>query len=95
MQNLYDNFKDCKSRKISKPCPKCNEKLHRKRLKVDPKKYKGLRKLGIVYKAVDYCIGSECSFLEQGVLYFDGKDVKFLNLDEIEVLMKEKLKKKD
>ena len=93
MQNLYDNFKDCKSIKIRKKCPTCNAILHRKRLKVDPNQYKGLRQLGIVYKAVDYCVTNDCNFLEQGVLYFNGKDVMFLNLDEMEGLMKEKLKK--
>ena len=37
-----------------------------------------------IFKAVDFCIEPNCNFIEQGVLYFDKKNLVFIKLGEID-----------
>ena len=87
MELIQNIFKDSKTEKTNKKCPKCKSNLFMKRIKIDAKKFKAAKKIGITHKAVNFCGAPECPFLEQGVFFNDGKSEKFLGLDEIEDLM--------
>ena len=87
MELLQQTFKDGKTEKINKSCPTCNEPLYNKRVKINENLYKAVKKKGITHKAVNFCANPECSFLEQGVIFYDGKKKRFLGLEEIDDLM--------
>ncbi|MFX1273480.1 MAG: hypothetical protein ACFFBP_12230 [Promethearchaeota archaeon] len=87
MRNLSDTFRECETLKTNENCPRCKGILYRKRIKIDTSQFKGLRKMGIIFKAVDFCINLDCNYIEQGVLYFNGKKVLFLNLHEFDKLI--------
>ena len=91
MSSLLESFKDCETIKLNEICPRCNKKKYRKRLKIDTKQYRGLRRLGILFKAVDFCIEPDCNFIEQGVLYFDKKKLVFIKLGEIDNFILDKV----
>ena len=50
-------------------------------------KFKGVKQIGITHKAVNFCIGNGCPFLEQGVIFYNGKHEKFLSLEEIDIII--------
>ena len=87
MELLQETFKDSKSEKIKRSCPNCKSPLYNKRVKIDGNTYKAVSKKGITHKAVNFCANPECPFLEQGVIISDGKEEKFLGIDEIDALM--------
>ena len=93
MSSLLESFKDCKTIKLNETCPRCNKKIYRKRLRLDSTQYRGLRRLGILFKAVDFCIEPDCNFIEQGVLYFDRKNLIFIKLGEIDNFILSKVRK--
>jgi len=87
MELLHKTFQGSKPEKIKKSCPNCKKPLYHKRVKIDGNVYKAVSKKGITHKAVNFCANPECPFLEQGVILFDGKEERFLGLDEIDALM--------
>ena len=87
MELLQKIFEDCKTEKTKSSCPKCKSILYRKKIQIDTRKFKGVKQIGITHKAVNFCIGKGCPFLEQGVIFYNGKHEKFLSLEEIDIIM--------
>lgn len=87
MELLQKTFKDCKTEKTKTTCPKCKSILYRKKIQIDVMKFKGVKQIGITHKAVNFCIGNGCPFLEQGVIFYNDKHEKFLSLEEIDIIM--------
>ncbi|MFX0189017.1 MAG: hypothetical protein ACFE8A_14925 [Candidatus Hodarchaeota archaeon] len=89
MSTLQEAFKDCNAIKSNQKCPLCKAKLYLKRLKIDENKFKGVKKIGITHKAVNFCSNPECDFLEQGIVHVKDSYEKFFGLKEIDDLIQE------
>jgi len=93
MHTLSESFKDCETLKLKELCPRCNKNLYRKRLKIETTQYRRLRRMGILFKAVDFCIEPDCNYIEQGVLYFDRKNLIFIKVGELDNFISNKVYK--
>lgn len=87
MELLQKTFKNCITEKTKTSCPKCNSLLYHKKIQIDALKYKGIKEIGVTHKAVNFCVEMGCPFLEQGVIFYNGKQEKFLSLEEIDIIM--------
>ena len=86
MELLQKTFINSTTEKTKMSCPKCNSILYCKKIPIDPLKYKGAKDVGVTHKAVNFCICEGCPYLEQGVIFYNGKQEKFLNLEEIDII---------
>lgn len=87
MSTLPETFKNCNTIQSNQNCPICKAKLYCKKLKIDENKFKGVKKIGISYKAVNFCSNPKCSFLKQGIVHVKDSYEKFLALEEIDDLI--------
>ena len=89
MKSLPETFKNCSTVQWEQKCPICQSKLYNKRLRIDEDKFRGVKKLGITHKAVNFCSNPECTFLEQGIIYIKETYERFLSLKEIDDFIRE------
>jgi hypothetical protein len=92
MELLQTIFKDSKAVKTNTSCPKCTLKLYQKKIQIDTLKFKIIKQIGITHKAVNFCIGNDCPYLEQGIIFYNGKHENFLGLEEIDIIMSKRKK---